>query len=108
MTGNYDGIYFYFVKNFTTDKLVRQSSRCLIIGETKKSYRIKLLEYANGHFPDENLWVRKKSICRSYFNNETKICDIYNLTPVELSCKVCLRKCWRRYDLLRKREPQSL
>lgn len=69
---NYDGTYFYLVKNFATDELVRQKSRCVIIGETKKSYRIRLLEYTNGHFPDECLWVRKKSICRSYFNNETE------------------------------------
>lgn len=107
MRGNYDGTYFYFVKNFATDELVKQKSLCLIIDETEKSYRIRLREYANGHFPDECLWVRKKSVCRSYLNNETKTCDIYNLTPAEQSCKACLQRCQRRYDLLSKREPQG-
>lgn len=107
MIGSYDGKYFYLVKNFATDELVRQSSRCLIIGETKKSYRIRLLEYTNGHFPDECLWVRKRSVCRSYFNNETKTCEIYNLTPADQSCRACLQRCQRRYDLLRNREPQG-
>lgn len=102
MTGSYDGIYFYFVKNFATDELVRQTSRCVIIGETKKSYRIRLREYTNGHFPGTCLLVRKKSVSRSYFNNETKICDIYNLIPAEQSCKACIQRCQRRYDLLRK------
>lgn len=107
MTGNYNGMYFYLVKNFATNELVKQKSRCLIIGETEKSYRIKLLEYSNGHFPDECLWVRKKSVCRSYFNNETKVCEMYNLTPVEQSCRACIQHCQCKYDLLCKRGLQS-
>lgn len=74
--------------------------RCRIVGETIKSYQIKLVEATNDRLPDEILWVRKKSVVRSYFNNETECCDIYELTPVEQSCRACLQRCYRRYDLL--------
>lgn len=107
MTGNYNGVYIYFVKDFKNDKLVKQSSRCVIIGETDKSYRIRLTEATYDRWPGDELWVRKKSVIRSYFNNETKICDTYNLTPADQSCRACLQRCQRRYDLLRNREPQG-
>lgn len=99
MKGDYDGLYIYFVKNFSYDRLDRQTARCVIIKETDKSYRIRLTEFANGRFPGEELWVRKKSVVRSYLNNQTKICDIYNLVPALQSCRACFRKCQRRYDL---------
>lgn len=100
MTGNYDGIYTYSVKDFRNNILLKQSSRCIIIGKTNKSYRIRLMEATYDRLPDDELWVRKKSVLRSYFNNETKICDIYINTPAEQSCRACIQRCQRKYDLL--------
>lgn len=102
MNGTYDAIYHYFIKNFNTNGLEPRDARCVIIGETEKSYRIKLIEATYNRLPDEVLWVRKISVERSYLNNKTKICDIYNLSPAEQSCRACIQRCWRRYDLQRK------
>lgn len=99
MNGDYDGLYVYFVKNFNYDRLDKQTARCVIIKETDKSYQIRLNECTNERCPGDKLWVRKKSVVRSYFNNHTKICDIYNMTPALQSCKTCLQNCQRRYNL---------
>ena len=42
MEGVYDGLYTYFAKNFFDGKLRKCEMRCEILGETSKSYRIRL------------------------------------------------------------------
>lgn len=102
---NYNGRYIYFIKNFNTDKLERRKARCVLLKQTPKSYRIRLVDATYDRKPDDVLWVRKKSVIRSYLNNETGMCDIYNLNPAEQSCRACLQKCLKRYEL--NRQPQS-
>ena len=97
--GSYDATYTYYTKDFANGTLIRHTSWCTIIGETEKSYKIRLVEAIYNRFPDEIMWVRKKSICRSYLNNETKICDIYKISPAENSCRTCLQDCDRRNRL---------
>lgn len=42
MEGVYDGLYTYSVKNFFDGKFRKCKMRCEILGETAKSYRIRL------------------------------------------------------------------
>lgn len=99
MEGTYDAIYTYYTKDFFNNTLIRHTSQCIIVGETEKSYKIRLIEATFNRWPNEIIWVRKKSIQRSYFNNETKICDVYGLSPVDQSCRACLQQCERRFRL---------
>lgn len=87
----YDGLYTYFIKNLTDGKLYKSRVRCEIISETAKSYRIKL------RFCHREIWVRKKSIFRSYLNKKNGICSIYKLSPAVNSCKACLQNCFYKY-----------
>jgi len=95
----YNAIYHYEVKDFYNNQLVRCKVRCLVIGETVKSYRIRLLEPCRNRMALEELWVGKKSIFRSMLNNESGICDIYELSPADVSCRACLQKCYRRLEM---------
>lgn len=100
MKGTYNAIYTYYTKDFFNNTLVKHTSQCVIVGETEKSYRIRLIEATFNRCPNSVIWVRKKSIqLRSYYNNETKICDIYELSPVEQSCCACIQRCERKFRL---------
>ena len=39
----YVGIYRFFIKDIHTQELIGATARCVVIGETDKSYKIKLL-----------------------------------------------------------------
>lgn len=97
--GTYDATYTYFTKDFANERFVKHSARCVVLKETVKSYLIRLKAKIPNHAPEEQLWVRKKSILRSYLNLSTGLCDLYGLTPAEESCRACLQRCYRRLQL---------
>jgi hypothetical protein len=100
---DYNALYTYFIKDYDRGTFNRFQARCRVIGETAKSYRIKLIDLIQRRLPDEELWVRKRSIFRSRFNNATKRCDIYNIEVREESCRACLQNCYRRYEMRHKK-----
>lgn len=97
MNGTYDGLYTYYVKNFFDGKLRRCRMRCEILKETAKSYRIKLGNCSVKRLCGDEIWVRKKSIFRSYLNKDNGVCEIYNLSPAVNSCKACLQNCFNKF-----------
>lgn len=97
MKGVYDGLYTYYVKNFFDGKLRRCRMRCEILGETTKSYRIRLGDCSVNRLCGDEIWVRKKSVFRSYLNKDNGVCEIYNLSLSVNSCKACLRNCFNRF-----------
>ena len=96
----YNAVYAHYLRNMENGNLSRAYSRCKVIGETARSYRIKLTDTIQRRSPGEELWVRKKSVFRSRFNNVTARCDIYNIEVREESCKACLQNCYRNRELL--------
>ena len=84
MNGTYDGLYTYCVKNFFDGKLRRCRMRCEILKETAKSYRIKLGDCSVNRLCGDEIWVRKKSVFRSYLNKDNGVCEIYNLSLSKL------------------------
>lgn len=97
MEGVYDGLYTYSVKNFFDGKFRKCKMRCEILGETAKSYRIRLGGCSVKRLCGDEIWVRKKSIFRSYLNKLNGICDIYKLSPAVNSCKACLQNCFNKF-----------
>lgn len=55
-------IYRYFIRDFNSNTLKPNEVPCLIVGETDRSYRIKLTRPINRRAANESFWVRKKSI----------------------------------------------
>jgi Zn-finger domain-containing protein len=96
----YNATYFYMTKDFANNSFFRHRAQCVIIGETEKRYKIKLIESIYNRRYDEELWVLKKNVMRSYLCNETERCEIYDLTPAVESCRACLQRCDRRYRML--------
>ena len=89
--------YRFFTKDFKTQTLVSSVADCVVIAETDKSYKIRLLAPIQRRLPDEELWVRKKNVfSRSYLTFGTRYCNIYNQEVNEQSCQACLQPCVER------------
>ena len=97
MEGVYDGLYTYSVKNFSNGNFHKAEMRCEILKETPKSYLIRLGDCSVKRLCGDEIWVRKKSVFRSYLNKMNGICEIYNLSPSVNSCGACLRKCFNKF-----------
>lgn len=89
--------YKFLIKDYKTQQLVSATADCVVIAETNKSYKIRLLTPIQRRLPDEELWVRKKNIyCRSYLTYGTRYCNMYNQEVGERSCAACLCNCLER------------
>lgn len=98
----FDAIYRYCIKDFERDTFNAFRARCVIVGETDKSYKIRLHDSIYNRLPNEELWVRKKSIeVRSYLDKESDKCILYDICPNISSCRACLNKCLTRYNALK-------
>ena len=94
---NFDAIYRYGIKSRETGLLHYFDVACEIIGETDKSYRIRLKGVVERHEQGEIITVRKRSITnRSYYDKERRWCTIYDLEPKEVSCRACRQNCLRK------------
>lgn len=107
MEGVYDGLYTYFAKNFFDGKLRKCEMRCEIFRETEKSYRIRLGDCSVKRFCGDEIWVRKKSIFRSYLNKLNGNCDIYKLSPAVNSCKACVQNCFYKFIVNKGKDEES-
>lgn len=88
------GLYRHFVKDYDSQRLVAASVRCVVLDETDKSYKIKILRGIQRRDPGEELWVRKKSIIRrSYLILGTRFCEMYNMEVTEQNCLACVQNC---------------
>jgi hypothetical protein len=96
----YNATYFYLTKDFTNNSFFRHSAQCVIIAETAKCYRIKLLESIYNRRYGETLWVLKKNVLPSRLCNENNVCELYDLTPANESCCACRERCDRRFRTL--------
>lgn len=103
MKGVYDGLYTYSVKDLFDGKFRKCKMRCEILGETTKSYRIRLGDCSVKRLCGDEIWVRKKSIFRSYLNKLNGICDIYKLSPAVNSCEACLQNCFYKFIVVEKK-----
>ena len=95
----YNALYIYFVKDFERGTYKRLTARCVVIGETSKSYHIRLIDVIQRRLPGDCLWVRKKSIFRSLKDNVSGECDNYNIVVVDDSCRACLQRCYRKSEI---------
>ena len=94
---NFDAIYHYGIRSQETGLLHYFDVACEIIGETDKSYRIRLKGAVERHEQGEVITVRKRSISyRSYYDKERRWCTIYDLEPKEVSCRACRQNCLRK------------
>lgn len=94
------GVYRFFIKDLKTQQLIKLTARCVVIKETEKSYKIKLLTPIQKRTVGEELWVRKTSVvCRSYLVFGTRFCEKYNMEVAEQSCRACLQNCLTKIDL---------
>lgn len=59
------GVYKYSVKNFRHNSFTSYRARCEILGESDRSYYIRLLEPIATRVPGDPFWVRKKNIILS-------------------------------------------
>lgn len=90
----YVGIYGFFIKDFNTQELKGAKAKCVVIGETDKSYKIKLLTPIQRRMTGEELWIRKKNLIRrSYLIYGSRFCEKYNMEVSEQSCHACLQDC---------------
>jgi hypothetical protein len=92
------GLYTYTIKDFYNDVLKQGKARCEVIGETDRSYQIKLLDCTNVHFAQDILIVRKKSVFISY-RRKDGYCEKYQLSVLNQSCLACLQKCYQKQIL---------
>lgn len=98
----YVGIYRFFIKDFNTQELIGATARCVVIGETDKSYKIKLLTPIQRRTTGEELWIQKKNLIRrSYLIYGSRFCEKYNMEVAEQSCRACLQNCLTKIDLQR-------
>lgn len=98
----FEGIYRFFIRDFKTQQLIGAIAKCVVIRETDKSYRIKLLTPIQRRMAGEELWVRKTNIIRrSYLIFGTRFCEKYNIEVAEQSCRACLQDCLTKMDLQR-------
>ena len=98
----YVGIYRFFIKNFNTQELIGVTTRCIVIGETDKSYKIKLLTPIQRRTAGDELWIQKKNLIRrSYLIYGSRFCEKYNMEVSEQSCRACLQNCLTKIDLQR-------
>lgn len=56
------GVYKYSVKNFRHNSFTSYRARCEVLGESDRSYYIRLLEPIATRVPGDPFWVRKKNI----------------------------------------------
>lgn len=93
----YVGIYRFSIKDFNTQQLISATARCVVIGETDKSYKIKLLTPIQRRMAGEVLWIKKKNLIRrSYLVYGSRFCEKYNMEVAEQSCRACLQNCLDR------------
>lgn len=83
----YNALYTYCARDFERGIYNRLTARCVVVGETAKSYRIRLIDVIQRRLPGECLWVRKKSIFRSMKDNVSGECDNYHIVVGDDSCK---------------------
>ena len=57
-----DAIYSYYVKEVISQKLVKLTAKVKVIGETDKSYWVRLLEPVRNRCAQETMYVRKENI----------------------------------------------
>ena len=89
--------YKFWKRDFKKRTLISAKVDCVVIQETDKSYKIRLLEPIQRRLPNEEFWVQKKSICcRSYLTYGTRYCNMYNQEVSEQSCLACLHLCLER------------
>ena len=101
-----NALYTYSIKDFNNDRIIYGKARCLVIGESDKSYKIKLLDCTNKHFGQDELMVRKKSIFLSYMD-VNGYCLKYQLEVPKQSCLACLQKCYQKQILINKINQQN-
>lgn len=93
----YAGIYRFTIKDFYTQQLISATAKCVVVGETDKSFRIKLLTPIRRRMAGDELWIRKSNLVRrSYLIFGTRFCEKYNMEVAENSCKACLQNCLNR------------
>lgn len=56
------GLYYHNVKNFFYDSLQTNVIKIMILGETERSYKVKLLEPIRKHNAEDIIFVKKKNI----------------------------------------------
>lgn len=95
----YNALYTYYARDFERGTYNRLTARCVVVGETAKSYHIRLVDLIQRRLPGEYLWVRKKAIFRSLKDNLTGKCDNYDIEVTDDSCKACLQRCYRKTEL---------
>lgn len=96
------GIYRFSVKDFSNNQLIWSTARCVVLEETEKSYKIKLLTSIQRRTAGDTLWVRKTSVVRrSYLIYGTMFCEKYNQQVAEQSCRACLQNCLARDEFQR-------
>ena len=61
----YIGIYRFFVKDFNKNELIPFTARCVVIGETEKSYKIQLLTHIQRKAIGDVLWIQKKNLIQT-------------------------------------------
>lgn len=98
----YVGIYRFSVKDFNTNQIIWSTARCIVLNETNKSYKIKLLTSIQRRISGDTLWVRKSSVVlRSYLIYGTSFCEKYNQQVSEQSCRACLQNCLTKMETCR-------
>ena len=61
-TYDVDAIYTFYVKEVISQKLVRLTAKVKVLGETGKSYLVKLLEPIRSRCAGETMYVRKDKV----------------------------------------------
>lgn len=93
--------YRHSVKDFFNNTFIHLIVRCFILSETEKSYFIELIEKTPSRWPGERFWVRKKSVERSYYDEDSRKCVKYDLDVRGESCAACLEKCLRKEYMIK-------
>lgn len=101
----YVGIYKYFVKDFRSQEFRSFVVRCVVVGETDKSYEIKLLTPIRRRAAGEKFWIKRKNLIRrSYLVYGTRFCEKYNMEVTEQSCCACIQDCLTKSESRMKAE----
>lgn len=95
------GLYKYLIKDFNSQSYIKMTARCVVIDETDKSYKIRLLVDTNRKRVGQELWVKKDNItARGYRIIGTKFCEKYNSEMTDDFCRSCSFTCLNKNDLL--------
>lgn len=97
------GLYKYLIKDFNSQSYIDMTARCVVIDETDKSYKIRLLVDTDRKRVGQELWVKKCNIiARGYRRYGTKFCEKYNTEMTDVFCRSCSHVCLNKNDLLKK------